>query len=104
MAKKLSPEAKKALAEEFFADIFLKLMIGIIKADSVEADFAKIQAAARKLTQEQIHRIAALAGSRYAELSNPSPGKLPKGRVADLKKEAFEFALKQLEDETKINE
>ena|SRR5437867_8451865 len=103
MAKKLSPDAKKALAEEFFTDIFLNFMTGMIKADSVEADYGKIREAVRKLTKEQIHRIATLAGSRYAERSNPSPGKLPKGRVATLKKEAFEFALKQLENETETH-
>lgn len=99
MAKRLSADAKNALAEDFFADIFLQLMTGMIKADTVEADFARIQKAARELTNDQMHRIAALAGRRYAELSNPSPGKLPKGRVSTLKKEAFEFALAELENE-----
>ncbi len=49
MAKKLSPDAKKALAEEFFTDIFLNFMTGMIKADSVEADYGKIREAVRKL-------------------------------------------------------
>ena len=46
MAKKLSPEAREAL-EGFFADVLLNVMIGMVKANSVEAEFAKIREAAR---------------------------------------------------------
>ena len=99
MAKKLSPEAREAL-EGFFADVLLNVMIGMVKANSVEAEFAKIREAAKKLTTEQMQRIATIAGKRYAERANPSPGKLSKERVAILKKEALEFALKHLENET----
>ena len=66
MAKKLSPEAREAL-EGFLADVLLNVMIGMVKAIPSEAEFAKIREAAKKLTTEQMQRIATIAGKRYAE-------------------------------------
>ncbi len=81
--------------EAHFADIFFNLMIGMTKAKSVEAGFAKIREAAKNLTNEQIQRIATLAAKRYVKRAIPSPDKLSKERVSTLYMEALEFALKQ---------
>ena len=93
MAKNLPPDAIETL-EGFFADILLNVMTGMIKAESVEPKFARIRDAARKLTKQEMQRIAAKAGKYYAEHANPSPRKLSKEEVENLKKDALEFALK----------
>jgi hypothetical protein len=93
MAKKLPPEAIEPIAT-LFAETLFDLMTGMIKAETVEAEFAKIQAAARRLTKDEMRRIADVAGKYCAEHSNPSPGTRSKERWAALKKQALEFALK----------
>jgi hypothetical protein len=93
MAKKLPPEAIEALAT-LYSETLFEIMIAMVKARSVEAQFAKIQEAARNLTKTEMRRIADIAGLYCAEHSNPSPGKLSEERWATLKKKAFEFALK----------
>jgi hypothetical protein len=91
--RKLSPDTIEPLAK-FFADILLNVMDGMISADSVQPKFAKIQEAARKLTKQEMRRIAAVAGKYYAERANPSPKRLSKEQVENLKREALEFALR----------
>jgi hypothetical protein len=98
MAKKLSPEAQKAI-EGLFVDLFLSLMIGMTKSEPVEAEFGKFSGVAKKLTKEQMQRIAALAGKYYAQRASPSPNKLSKKQVAALQVKALEYALEHLDDE-----
>jgi hypothetical protein len=93
MASKLPPDAIEPIAT-LFGETLFDLMIAMTKAEKVESEFAKIQAAARNLTKTEIRRIADIAGLYCAEHSNPSPGKLSKERWATLKREALEFALK----------
>jgi hypothetical protein len=95
MAKKLPPAALEPLATLFSETIF-DIMIAMVKAKTVETGFGKIQQAAKKLTKEEMRRIADLAGRYCAEHSNPSPGGLSKQRWATLKREALEFALKTI--------
>ena len=92
---KLPPDARETL-ELFIADILFKIMYAMIKADSVEPKFARIREAAKKLTEEQMRRIAFLAAKYYMKRANPSPKKLSKEQVENLKREALEFALSQL--------
>jgi hypothetical protein len=68
-------------------------MIGMIHADTIEPRFAKIQQAAKKLTKEEIRRLAEVAGRYCAEHSGPSPGDLSREQWETLKKRALEFAL-----------
>jgi len=86
---KISPDTLEPLAE-FFGEIFFNLMAGMIKADQVEADFAKIREGARKLTEEEMRRMTNLAGKYYAE---HLPGNPSREKVAILKREALEYAL-----------
>lgn len=95
MAKKVPAEVQEAL-EEFYADIFLNVMIAMTKAESVEAGYAKFQEVAKQSTKEQLQRIARLAGQYYAQHANPAP---PRERVAVLKVQAIEFALRQWDNE-----
>jgi hypothetical protein len=97
MAKRLPPDAQDVL-QDFFADILFSLMTGMIKADSVEADFAQIKEAAKKLTKVQMQQIASLAGKYYAEHVPNKSRNLTPDKVAALKKDALEFALKQPPD------
>lgn len=97
---KLSPEARKPLAE-LYGEILFGLIYGMVKAESVEAAFAKIREDARRLTKDQMRRMSDLAGEYFAERANPSPSRLSTEEIEILKKEAFEFALKQMENEKK---
>ena len=92
MAKKLPPDAIEPLAT-LFSETFFDLMTGMVKTKTVEAEFAKIQEAARRMTKDEMRRIADIAGLYCAEHSNPSPGNLSKQRWATLKRKALEFAL-----------
>jgi hypothetical protein len=94
MVRTLAPGAREPL-EELFAEILLSLMVGMIKSDSVEAEFAQIQESARKLTKKQMQKIAALAGKYYAD---HVPNILTKEKVSSLKKRALEFALKHVDN------
>lgn len=93
MANKLPPEAIETLAT-LYSETLFEIMIAMVKAKTVEAQFAKIQKAARNLTKAEMRRIAEIAGLYCAKHSNPSPGKLSEERWAALKRKAFEFALK----------
>jgi hypothetical protein len=76
-----------------FGEALFEIMIQMTKAETVEARFAKIQQAAKKMTKSEIHRIADIAGRFCAEHSNPSPEDLPEEEWETLKKQALEFAL-----------
>jgi hypothetical protein len=91
VANKPPPEVQSAL-EEFYAEIFLNIMIGMTKSDSVEADFAKLKEATQQMTKDEMQRIATRAGKFYAERAN-SHGKLSKKKAADLKVRALQFGL-----------
>lgn len=91
MAKNPLPEVQAALVD-FYAEIFLNIMIGMTKSDSTEADFARLKEATQKMTKEEMQRIAARAGKFYAERTNPSK-RVSKKKAADLKVKALQFAL-----------
>ena len=99
-ARKLSPAARKPLAE-MYSEILFGLIYGMVKAESVESAFAKIREDARNLTKDQMRRMSDLAGEFFAERANPSDRRLSPEEIEALKKEAFEFALKQMENEKK---
>lgn len=93
MPTKPSPEALDAMAT-LFSETLFDIMVGITQADTVEAEYAKIQEEARKLTTQEMHRIADEAAKYVVEHANPSPGEVPKHDWPALKKKALEFALK----------
>lgn len=91
--RKAPSDARETLGR-FYAEIFLQLMHGMIRAASVEPDLAKIKEATKSLTKNEMRRISDLAGAYYAEHANPSPKGFSKEQVENLKREALEFAFK----------
>jgi len=98
MATKLPSDALEPVAT-LYAEVLFEIMTGMVKAKTVETGFGKIQQATKKLTKEEMRRIAEIAGKYCAEHSDSS-GNLPKDRWPILKKRALEFALKTISDET----
>src|SRR5262245_32477041 len=92
MAKNSSSERHQIL-EGFFSHILFNVMVGMIKAETVEPKFAKIQEAAKKLTKSEMERIAAAAAKYFVERANPSPKELSEEEVNELKREALASAL-----------
>jgi len=92
MAKNSSSDRHQIL-EGFFTDILFNVMVSMIKAETVEPKFAKIQEAAKKLTKSEMRRIAATAAKYYVERANPSPKELSEEEVNELKREALASAL-----------
>lgn len=95
MAKKVPAEVREAL-EDFYAEIFHNVMLAMVKAEPVEAEYAKFHEVAKRSTKEQLQKIARYAGQYYARHANPPP---PREKVPALKMQAIEFALKQWENE-----
>ncbi|HJX84251.1 MAG TPA: hypothetical protein VJ723_07910 [Candidatus Angelobacter sp.] len=95
MTKTATSDAQPKL-EDFYGDIFFEIMIGMTKAETVEAEYAKFRETARQWTKEQLRRIAGLAGQYYARHANPPP---PKEKVPALKMRAIQWALEQWENE-----
>lgn len=92
MATRALPDALDPWAT-LFGETLYDAMIQMIKAETVEPRFARIQQAAKKLTKSEIGRIADIAGRFCAEHSDPSPGDLSRDEWETLKKRALEFAL-----------
>lgn len=92
------PQDAREILEGFIADILYKIMVSMIKADSVAPKIPGIEKAAK--TEEQMRQIAAVAAKHYMQRANPSPNKLSEDEVEDLKKESIEFALKHFKDES----
>jgi hypothetical protein len=84
-----------------FEETFFNIMVSMIHAESVEADFEKLQAEVRLKTKEQLKRIARLAGEYYADHANPNPGELSEDESAKLMPRAIEYALKKFSNEEK---
>jgi hypothetical protein len=98
MATRLPPDALEPVAT-LYAEVLFEIMTGLVKAKTVETGFGKIQQAAKKLTKDEMRRIAEIAGEYCANHSHSS-GNVPKERWPSLKKRALEFALKTIADET----
>lgn len=102
MAKKLPAETRETLGA-FFEHIFFNIMIGMTKAKSVEEEHGKLGVKVKALTEERMRLVASYAGTYYAKHANPSPRRLSEQQVDDLKTKAIDFAIKQLEHETKAD-
>ena len=98
MATKLPSDALEPVAR-LYEEVFFEIMTGMVKAKTTEEGFGKIQQAAKKMTKDEMRRIAEIAGKYCAEHSHSS-GTVPKERWPILKKRALEFALKTISDET----
>ena len=89
-------EAMITLLEE----TFYQLMIGMVKAEPYEADYAGFREAARDLTKVQLRHISRYAAEYYVREAKPSPSKLSLAQIMALKKRAIASALCRLaEDE-----
>jgi len=84
-----------------FEETFFQIMMGMTQADSIEADFAKLQAEVRLKTKAQLKKIAHYAGEYYADHANPDPTALSEDEAAKLMPKAIEFALKKFANEEK---
>lgn len=103
MPRRLSPEAIEIL-EGLFADTLFTIMIGMVKAESVEPHYAGIREAAKRLTEDEMRRIAVVAAKHYVMLAKPSPNNLSRPQVEDLKRRALEFALNEEQNEPEAEE
>jgi hypothetical protein len=95
-----SKEVKEAFCT-VFEKTFFHIMVGMTKADSVEADFAKLQAEVRDKTKTQLKKIARFAGEYYADQTNPDPTTLSEEEADSLQRKAIEFALNKFANEEK---
>lgn len=100
MAKKLPSETRETLGA-YFGNILFNVMIGMTKAKDVEKEHGKLGVKLKELTEDRMRSVADYAGRYYAKHANPSPRRLSTKQVDDLKTKAIEFALEQLENETK---
>lgn len=92
MASKLPSDVLDPVAR-LYAESLFEIMDAMVHAKTEEKEFGKIQAATKKMTKTEMHRIADIAGKYCAEHSQTS-GNLPKERWPILKKRALEFALR----------
>jgi hypothetical protein len=103
MAKRrLSPDTRETLGV-YFGNLFFNVMIGMTRAKSVEEEHGKLGVKLKELTEERMRKVANYAGAHFAKRANPSPKKLSEKEIDDLKIKAIEFALDQLEHETKAD-
>lgn len=84
-----------------FEETFFNIMVGMTQADSVEADFARLQAEVRLKTKSQLKKIARYAGEYYADHANPDPTALSEDESERLTPKAIDFALKKFANEEK---
>jgi hypothetical protein len=80
-----------------FEDVFLKLMQGIVKATSVEVDFADLEPAVRQLTQQEMHRISSEASVKFVDLAYSAlgAGTATEEQLGSWKRVAIEHALRR---------
>lgn len=96
MTKKSRPSAEVVDAwVDMCEGVFVTLMQGILKATTVEAEYAGLASEVRQLTQQEIHRIARSAAERYVQLANPDLGAGSKDKINSWKREAIEYALRK---------
>lgn len=84
--------------EGYFEDIFLGLLMGLLKTQSLEVGFGELRVRARMLTEKQISIVAKNAGAYYFEHLNPGED-LEKREIHALKIKALNHALRRLQDE-----
>jgi len=82
-----------------FEGCFFNLMVGMIQAETIEEDFAKLRAEVRLKTKAQLKKIAAYAGEYYAEHANPAPGELSEAESTKLTIKALEHALQRFSND-----
>lgn len=91
------PDPQVAQAwRQLYQDVFYNIMIAVVKAEGNEDGYAEIRDSARILTKKQLHTIAELASAYFVENSNPSPPN--RERARELKREAINYALRQLKN------
>lgn len=95
---KQPPEVIEAFTV-LFEQTFYKIMIGMVKSDPYEADYAEFNVAERNYTEEQLRKIAKYAAEHFVGEMKYSPARLSKDRIKVLKKRAIAYALKRLENE-----
>ncbi len=80
-----------------FEDVFVKLMQGIVKATSVEVDFADLEPSVRQLTQQEMHRISKEASVKFVDLAYTAlgAGTATEAQLDGWKREAIEWALRR---------
>lgn len=83
----------------FIEEILFSMMIGMVKSEQFEEDFAAFKEAARSLTKTEFRRIARYAAEYYVQEANPSLSRLQAGRLPNLKKRAINHALERLQNE-----
>ena len=82
---------------QMFERALYELMIGMVKADTNEEEYAEIPEAARVLTQQQMKVIARYAAEYLVGHMNPE--RVSPARLKAVKKQAFAHALKLLADD-----
>lgn len=103
MAKRrLSSDTRETLGV-YFGNLLFNVMIGMTKAKSVEKEHGKLGVKLKELTEDRMRKVATYAGMYFAKHANPSPKKLSEEEIDALKTKAIEFALEQLEHETKAD-
>jgi hypothetical protein len=79
---------------EMYEGAFLALMQGILKATSVEEEYAGLHSDVRHATQEEMHRLAHVAAERFVMLANPGLSAASKEEIDAWKREAIEYAIR----------
>lgn len=82
-----------------FEETFFNLMTAMVKAESVEDDYAKLRSAVREKTTQQRRLLSRYAGEYFVKNANPGVTTVSKSETVKLKSKALEFALKKLSDE-----
>jgi hypothetical protein len=80
---------------DMYEGVFLALMQGILKATSIEEEYAALQNDVRHATQTEMHKIARIAAEKYVSLANPNPSAASKEQVNAWKREAIEYAIRK---------
>lgn len=97
MTRKRTKRVSREVAEawvDLYETVFVTIMQGILKATTVEEDYANLADEVREKTQEQIHRIARSAAEKFVQLANPDPAAASKEQIAAWKVQAMEHALR----------
>lgn len=81
----------------FFAEIFYQIIMGILKAESSEVEFADLRVPIRRLTESQVRALAELASEFYVTNANPKV-QGDKKAIHSLKRRALEYGLKRLSE------
>jgi hypothetical protein len=93
VTRKVSREASDAWVD-MYEGVFFALMQGIVKATSIEEEYAHLESDARHLTQQEMHRIARVAAEHYVRIADPLM-ESTKEQCDKWKREAIEYALRK---------